>query len=242
MCEHEIPCGEPERYKIDCDERERLEDGANTDRPQLFELANQVVASAPERRWDAVVSDAIRGILVGRFLTRILLADANERGQSPPKLVHIANSRSAYEGIIYGGLSKPSRGHSRAITDYLKSMGFERALIASDIVDTGKCLQKLGAAVIKAGIIPDFAILASAHKPTTLRRKMHVTRRSEIYAVTTGVEPMLAQSMITQGLGVQTIYGMAEPQPSSAPWPWIGEVAYELYDQLADEYIQDHIR
>ncbi|HEY5141131.1 MAG TPA: hypothetical protein VIJ25_17720, partial [Methylococcales bacterium] len=135
------------KYEVSRYERKRLEESANTDRPQLFNLADQVIARASERQWDVVISDATRGILVGKFLAQVLSAGANERSQSAPQLVHIANSRRAYDGILYEGLSRPSRGHSRAITKYLRPMRFERALIASDMVDTGKCLHKLGAAV-----------------------------------------------------------------------------------------------
>ncbi len=228
-------------YTISPSERQRIVDSADKDRPQLFELADQVISHSSERQWDAVLSDATRGILVGRFLARVLTANAEVKGAKTPELVHIANSRFAYNGILIEGLSKPSRGHSRAITNYLRPMGFERALIATDVVDTGRCMRKLGAAVVKANIRPDFAILVSPCEPKELRRKIHAPNGSQVYSVLSGVEPMLAQGAISQGLGVATEYGNAVPQPSIAPWPWIGEVAYEQYDQLADEYIQEKI-
>jgi len=227
--------------EISHEERLFLQESVDSDRPQLFALAHQVIARAIERRWDAVISDATRGILVGRFLAQILSAEAQSRGRSQPPLVHIANSRHMYAGVLRNGFSEPSRGHSWAITNYLKPLGFERPLVATDMVDSGKCLRKLGSAVVRAGMAPDFAILATPRGLADVRRKIRAPRKSEIYAVTSGVEPMLAGDTVSQGLGVWSVYGKAEPQPSPYAWPWIGEVASQLYEQLADEYIGDRL-
>jgi len=197
------------------------------------------ITAITKRRWDAIISDATRGVLVGRFLSRALSAQAQNRGQTAPQLVHIANSRRVYDGVLYNGFDKPARGHTRAIVEHLKPMAFERALLVTDMVDSGKCLRKLGAAVTQADIQPDFAIMVTPHGSRKLRRKIHAPRRSEVYALTSGVEPGLAQDTISQGIGLETVYGNPEPQESPYAWPWVGDVAYQLYDALAEDYVHE---
>jgi adenine/guanine phosphoribosyltransferase-like PRPP-binding protein len=203
-----------------------------TDRPGLFNLADQAISRFPEKSWDIVVSDACRGILVGNFLTRVLNSGLDSATLPSVRHIPIANSRNCQE-------MRHRRSHSKAVVSYLKELKpVRRALVVTDFVDTGHSLKYLGNNMRKAGIEADFAVLGCVYDEGKLRRISALPKSSDLYANTLqDFEPETAGSTIKQGLGLICIPGVATPQPGGAPWLDVGTVVNGYYDLLATEYL-----
>ena len=202
------------------------------DKPRLFSLADQVTVRYPDRKWDTIISDASRGILVGNFLTRVLLNSGFDLHNLEPTHLPIANSRHAAKNRA------TRKVHGASVKAYLLEHGVQNALVVTDTVDSGKSIQRLGGNIRGAGIRLDCAVLVSSHSQNSLRRKIHLAKYSELYATTpTNWEALTAGAELYQGIGVETVVGMAEPQPAQYAWPLVGLAAIQAYDTLADEYV-----
>jgi adenine/guanine phosphoribosyltransferase-like PRPP-binding protein len=209
-----------------------IQEAIDEDRPKLFNLADQVTAHFPDRKWDTIISDASRGILIGNFLTRVLAGSSLEQPTGRPTHLPIANSR------LVGKNRATRKAHGASARAYLAEHGVRNALVVTETVGSGKSMKRLCGYLRSAGITSDCAVLASSHSQTSLRRKMHMPNSSELYTTSpTTVEARTAGSVLAQGIGVETIVGIAEPQPSRYAWPLVGFAAILAYDALADEYI-----
>jgi len=214
-----------------------IRNAIDTDRPKLFNLADQTGERYGFRQWDVVVSEACRGVLVGDFLTKTLLASPINEVEAPIRHVPIANSRDVAKGM------RNRLIHGKAITKHLRELGIiHRALVVTDIVDSGKSLSRLGGYLDSVGILTDYAVLSSSHTPAKLRRIAHIPKNSDLFTnEPQPEEPETAGDTIRQGIGLDSVVGFPTPQPSKYAWVSVGEVVREQYSALANEYISSRL-
>ncbi len=216
---------------ISPEEQAIIKEAVARDRPKLFSLADTVGRQATARRWNTLVVDGSRGVLVGQFLLKTLSHQANMTDSEVPNMVTIANSRNVAD---WGH----RRQHRRSALEYMQEEGVgENALVVTEMVDSGANLRRLGRYMRALDIQPDFAILTSPASERELRRKINAPRHSELYYVRHNEEPYLAGDTITQGLGLWTITGEARMQPHPAQWDWLEQPIQDAFGRLAVEYI-----
>lgn len=74
-----------------------IQNAVSEDRHRLFNLADQIIDRFAVRRWDTVISDASRGVVVGEFLTHVLNAAGAHTNTTSLNHIPIANSRTVSE-------------------------------------------------------------------------------------------------------------------------------------------------
>ena len=218
-------------------------------------------------RHEVIFTDAITAMNVGRFLDRVLASEAEQLGVPAPRLVHVANSRSAIEQVAPWPTDeerqsmktrhirraeqryhKISRVHSTAIAKYVKEQGqgAARALVVTDTVNSGRSLRRLGDAVRDMGMTPDYAILATARQGQDLADAIGAQSDSEISAVHAEQDLHMRKPGIIEHIGYYTTLGVAEPQvnaPDHVDQYGLHLLAAgQLYDSMADDYIAAHLQ
>jgi hypothetical protein len=222
---------QPLERQPDAHEQSIIQEAVQQDRLKLFTLADKVSERAITRRWDTLVVDGGRGLLVGEFLLAVLSEQASARGSQEPNMITIANSRH-----IAGWGHR--RQHRHSALEYMRAEEIgSNALVVTDMVDSGSNLRRLGGYTRALGVRSDFAILTAPASERELRRKISAPSSSEVYYVQHNEEPYLAGDTITQGLGLYTEFGDARMQPHPHHWDWLEQPIRDAFDQLAVEYL-----
>lgn len=222
---------QPSERFPDAHEQSIIQEAVQQDRVKLFALADKVGERAVDRRWDTLVVDGSRGVLVGEFLLAVLSNYATARDDQAPDMITVANSRH-----IAGWGHR--RQHRRSALEYMRAEEVGgNALIVTDMVDSGRNLRRLGGYTRSLGVRSDFAILTAPAAERDLRRKINAPSSSEVYYVQHNEEPYLAGDTITQGLGLYTEFGDARMQPHPHHWDWLEQPIRDAFGQLAVEYL-----
>jgi hypoxanthine phosphoribosyltransferase len=200
----------------------------SNDRERLFSLADQVVAAAPERRWNLLVTDARSAHFVTRFLCNVLRSCAPEIGK--PAAIAIANSRSIGD----------NPDHIQAVQKLMRRPRLQgrRVLEVTDHVETGASLGRLTQALSRTNPeLVDAAVLTTV-EDTSWHGWADIAPGELYLGKCQADRPSLWDSRITEATGLVAISGCAEPQPNPYTNQALMDYVGAAFDRLSQEYTQ----
>jgi hypothetical protein len=173
----------------------------SSQRPALFDLADEIVASIPEGGWKYVIADGAPSFLSGGFIFGVLSQLAQRRGGTQPSFLMLANSPRV----------RDDPDHIIAVRNYLRDHGVaapDRALVVAQRVTTGGGLERLGAHMMHFGVAPDYAIVCNQIGDTAEKTVRELWSDSEVFQ---GGLTDVHSSELSRILGFETTRGEAVP-------------------------------
>lgn len=200
-----------------------------TDKENLFSLADKVIAAAPLRQWGVWIADATSSYFLAQFM-RDTYAASNKVAGNPPPIIHVANSRSVRDNSY----------HQQTVLDHLSQpelpIAGRNALILCEYTKDRNALSRLSVPLRQAGALAVDAAVLNLETPGLYARP--TDKPDVIYAGEPHIyEPALYDSVLKRAVGQISVCG--EPAPQDKPDVDLGLRAYvsDAFTELAEEYV-----
>ncbi len=210
--------------------RETIAYDINADKENLFSLAGQILAAAPQRRWGCWVIDSCDSFFLAHFLCETVQLSEGEYTDVPSQ-VSIANSRSVrshpnQQMAVWNRLRKPD----------LNIRG-ENVLVVTEYHREGVGMSRLVQPVRRIGATSvDAAVLSFDYPPQN--RSTNIAHPDKYYIGTPGIyEPRMQAETISRAVGQVSIVGVAEPKDHLDLDMDLRAYTLDAYTALAKEYV-----